>query len=175
MSEAEPNDAQRWYLVQTHTGKERLARQHLNRQDFECFLPETWRAIRHARQIRNERCAYFPGYLFVSLDLDRQRWRSIDGTIGVIQIIKASARPLAAPRGLVEALQGLVDSDDGTLRRIETASLKAGDRVRLIRGPFAEQLAQVDAAHGNDRVRILLSMMGQAVPVEVTRQDLALV
>ncbi|MBL8544361.1 MAG: hypothetical protein JNJ63_11200 [Hyphomonadaceae bacterium] len=170
---ADAGPARRWYLVQAQTGREQIAFEHLKRQGFFPFLPSTWRSIRHARKIRTERCAYFPGYLFVALDLERERWRSIDGTFGVVQIVKASGRPLAAPKGLVEALLGLVDSD-GAIKRLDESVLQAGDRVRLIRGPFAEHLAKVERADGRERVRILLSMMGQAVPVEVSRQDLAL-
>ncbi len=146
---------------------------HLKRQDYTTFLPTTWRSIRHARKIRTERTAYFPGYLFVALDLERDRWRPIDGTTGVVQIIKADGRPRAAPRGLVETLQSMVDTD-GALRRLGSTALAAGDQVQLIRGPFAEQFAQVDALAGPARVRVLLSMMGQKVPIEVSRQDLAL-
>lgn len=168
----DPRGDRRWYLIQAHTGREQLAHEHLGRQNYRAFLPSTWRSIRHARKIRTERCAYFPGYLFVSLDLDRERWRPIDGTMGVVQIVKGSGRPLAAPKGLVEALQALLD-DDGTLKRIDAASLGEGDTVRLIRGPFADHLARVERADGPGRVRILMSMMGQAVPIVVARQDLA--
>lgn len=164
--------ARRWYLVHTQAGRELLAEQHLRRQGYKTFLPSTWRSIRHARQIRTERCAYFPGYLFVTLDLERDCWRPIDGTICVIQIIKASGRPLAAPAGLVDTLMALVDTD-GALRRVDAQALGEGDMVRLIRGPFADQLARVERAEGRERVRILLAMMGQNVPVEVSRHDLA--
>lgn len=173
MSAADPA-AGRWFLVQTQAGRELVAEQHLQRQAYATFLPSTWRSIRHARKIRTERTAFFPGYLFVRLDLECDRWRPIDGTTGVIQIVKASGRPLAAPEGLVEALIALIDTD-GALRRIGAVDLSCGDRVRLIRGPFADQFASVEQASGPERVRILLTMMGQKVPVEVSRHDLALI
>ena len=43
--------------------------------------------MRHARKILNVRAPLFPGYLFVSLDLTRDRWRSINSTYGVLGLI----------------------------------------------------------------------------------------
>lgn len=148
-----------------------MAAQHLLRQGFRPFLPTTWRTIRHARQIRNERTAFFPGYLFVAMDLDRDRWRSIDGTIGVVRLVKADGRPNSAPSGLVEALIEAT-GEDGVLD-LSGGALREGDAVRIIRGPFADQLAIVQQMRTEDRVRVLLSMMNQRVPVDVVRADLA--
>lgn len=182
---APPNDAARasalsgagaetrWYLVQTQAGREAFAADHLRRQHYTPFVPTTWRSIRHARKIRTVRAAFFPGYLFVPLDLTRDRWRPIDGTFGVVQIVKAGAAPLPAPRGLVETLIA-ASGEDGVLDRTG-GSLKAGHEVRVIRGPFADQIAVVEAMQGPDRVRVLLSIMRQAVPVTLTRSDLAVV
>lgn len=160
-----------WFLINAQTGRESLAAQHLARQGFRPFLPTSWRTIRHARQIRNERTAFFPGYLFVAMDLERDRWRSIDGTVGVVRLVKADGRPSSAPSGLVEALIEATGGD-GVLDLVGGA-LREGDVVRIIRGPFADQLAIVQQMRAQDRVRVLLSMMSQSVPVDVVRSDLA--
>src|SRR5689334_17313611 len=103
--------SKRWYVVHSKTGAEEQAALNLRRQRFEVFLPLSYRTIRRARQIRTTRTAFFPGYLFVAMDLEIQRWRSIDGTLGVLELIKANDRPLAAPVGLVEALEGMSCAD----------------------------------------------------------------
>lgn len=169
--EAAPRRSERWYLVNTQTGRESLASEHLKRQGYRPFVPTSWRTIRHARQIRTTRAAFFPGYLFVPLDLSLDRWRAIDGTVGVLRIVKAGAFPLAAPSGLVEALLAATGAD-GALD-LAGPALKAGDEVRIIRGPFADQLAIVESMNGPDRVRVLLSIMNQAVPATLARADLA--
>ena len=158
--------SKRWYVVHAKTGAEELAARNLRRQRFEVFLPLSYRTVRHARQIRTTRTAFFPGYLFAAINLETERWRSIDGTFGVRELIKADDRPLAAPFGLVEALQA-VGCDDGVVDLAR--GLEPGASVRLIGGPFADQLAVVEAMTGPDRVRVLLSMMSQTVPVEVPR------
>ncbi len=159
----------RWYAVQTKTGQEALADLNLRRQRYETFLPCTYRTIRHARQIRTVRSAFFPGYLFTALDIEFDRWRSIDGTIGVLRLIKAEDRPLAAPPDLVETLIAAT-TKDGALDL--AGALEPGAQVRVISGPFADQLAVVERMSGADRVRVLLSMMNQSIPVDVPRKVL---
>lgn len=166
------SSVKRWYLIQTQASREYLAAAHLQRQGYSPFVPSTWRSIRHARSIRNARTAFFPGYLFVPLDLELDRWRPIDGTIGVVRIVKADGRPLAAPKGLVEGLLALTGKD----QVLDLAGeLKPGSEVRFLRGPFADQLAVVEGMKGADRVRLLLHIMQQSVPVEAAPADLALV
>ncbi len=162
----------RWYAVRTRTGKEELAILNLRRQLFDVFLPYSYRTIRHARKIRTIRAAFFPGYLFIAFDIDRDRWRSVDGTSGVVGLIKACERPVPAPPGLVETL--IAANGPGGVIDLARA-LQAGTSVRLIAGPFANQLAVVERLAGPNRVRILLSMMNQIVPVEVQRAVLAAV
>jgi transcriptional antiterminator RfaH len=162
----------RWYAVQTKTGRETFADANLLRQGYRTFLPQSYRTIRHARKITTVRSAFFPGYLFVSLDVAQERWRSIDGTFGVVRIVKAQERPIAAPEGLVEALVAATGAD-GLVDR--AGVLAPGATARFIGGPFADQLAVVEAMTGPERVRVLLSIMNQTVPVEARRSALAAV
>lgn len=164
--------AKRWHAVQAKTGQEALAELNLRRQNYATFLPYSYRTIRHARQIRTTRSAFFPGYLFAAFDPEFDRWRCIDGTIGVLRLLKADDRPLAAPVGLVESLIAAT-KEDGALDL--AGGLEPGAAVRLIGGPFADQLAVVERMSGADRVRVLLSMMNQTVPLEVRRNALAAV
>ncbi|QGZ93391.1 hypothetical protein DSM104635_00201 [Terricaulis silvestris] len=85
-------------------------------------------------------------------------------------LIKANDRPLATPAGLVQTLIA-ASGADGMLDL--SRSLRPGAAARVIGGPFADQLAIVERMTGPDRVRVLLSIMNQTVPVEVERGALA--
>lgn len=63
----------RWYAVYTKTGAENLAEGHLQRQGFRVYLPRYRKERRHARRITLVKAPLFPRYLFVELDLDRDR------------------------------------------------------------------------------------------------------
>ena len=52
--------------------------------------------------------------------------------------------------------------------------MKPGDTVRLLHGPFADTLGQLEHLGPNDRVQVLLSFLGGPVPVEVERSSLVL-
>jgi transcription elongation factor/antiterminator RfaH len=125
-----------WYLVQTKGGQEAVAELNLQRQAYVTFLPRNHRTVRHARQVRLVTQAHFPGYLFVSLDEGRDRWRSINNTRGVVRLVTGKDRPLRVPTGVVEMLQarcdakGVIDLSEG---------LSVGDKVRVIRGPLTDQ------------------------------------
>jgi hypothetical protein len=59
--------------------------------------------MRHARQVSVVRAPIFPCYLF-AIELERDRWRSVDTTVGVARLITADDRPLAVPHRNVETL-----------------------------------------------------------------------
>jgi transcription elongation factor/antiterminator RfaH len=159
----------RWYLVQTRPNSERKAELNLGAQGFETFLPQVDKTIRHARRFTSVRRPLFPGYLFVRLDIDRDRWLSVNGTIGVSRLFTQEGRPVAVPVGIVETL--LAHSDAG-LTRLDR-SLVEGQRVRVLSGPLTDFTATVLRLDARRRVDVLLEIMGAAVPVSVDRRALA--
>ena len=68
---------ERWYAVHTLPFGEVRAAGHLENQAFRTFLPKRRKTVRHARKLTTLEAPFFPRYLFVALDLTRQRWRSV--------------------------------------------------------------------------------------------------
>src|SRR5881394_1363063 len=89
---------ERWFLVRARPKCEFKAEWNLGAQGFRTFLPKMEKTIRHARQLRTVRAPLFPGYLFVVLDLGRDRWLSIRSTIGVAQLFTSKdGHPVPVP------------------------------------------------------------------------------
>jgi transcriptional antiterminator RfaH len=107
--------------------------------------------------------------MFVRLDLNRDRWRSILGTFGVSGMVMSGERPDPVPRGVVEALLARVDAS-GALRLGD--DLTAGQAVRVMAGPFSEAVGQLERLDANGRVRVLLDIMGGQVPAMISRSAL---
>ena len=155
-------DDRRWYVVRCHAGQEARAERHLVNQSFVTFLPRIERSVRHARRIGVVHAALFPGYLFVRLDLERQRWRHINATYGAKGLVMQGERPAAVPPGIVESIMaltrpgGLVDF---------TPALVPGAAVRIVAGPLAGTIAELAACDARGRVDLLLDIMGQEVRV----------
>lgn len=162
-----PGEGARWYAVHTLVSSELRAREQLANQGFRAFLPKRYKTIRHARKLRQIEAPFFPRYLFVSLDLSRDRWRSVNGTYGVSSLVMQANGPHPVPRGIVEALLASADSR-GILHFAE--QLKIGGTVRLMAGAFAEQLATLESLDDAGRIRVLLEVLGRKVSITVDRQ-----
>lgn len=159
----------RWYLVHTRPNHERKAELNLQAQDFKTFLPQLEKTVRHARRLTTVRRPLFARYLFVSLDIARDRWISVNGTVGVSRLVGQDGRPVAVPAGIVETL--LAHSHEG-LTRLDHA-LALGQRVRILSGPLADFTATILRLDARQRVDVLLEIMGGAVSVSLERRALA--
>lgn len=166
---AEACESRQWFAVHIRPHCERKAVLNLERQDFETFLPVQIKTVRHARQYRTVCRPLFPGYLFVSLDLARDRWRSINGTHGVVSIVTNGGAPVRVPCGIVESL--IATSSEGGVIRFDH-ELRPGAKVRLLTGPFADFVGILEHLDPQGRVRILLEMMGGQVPVMSRAREL---
>jgi transcription elongation factor/antiterminator RfaH len=158
---------ERWFLVHTLPRSERRARIHLEAQGFRTYLPEFPKTIRHARQLLTVRAPLFARYLFVILDVDRDRWLSVQSTFGVSSLYTCSGRPVPVPHGIIESL--IEQTKHG---HVLFDGLQKGSRVRIGSGPFVDFVGKIERLDGNDRVRVLLEMMGTAVPVAIDRSRL---
>ena len=150
-------EGERWFVVQSRPQKELYAATQLANQNFRPFVPRLRRTVRHARKTRTVLAALFPRYLFVALDPEHARWRSILGTFGVSTMIMDGERPRPVPDGVVEAL---ADIADGTGAVTFAHGLTAGQEVRFLAGPFAEQIGRVERLDDKGRVAVLLEIMG---------------
>ncbi len=158
---------ERWYLAHTLPNKEATVAMRLAAQGFRNFLPRRIKTVRHARRMRQVNAPVFPRYIFVALDLDRDQWRSVNGTIGVSSLFMAQDRPLPVPVGVVETL---IISADRAGRPRFAQNLHRGQTVRLINGPFAEALGVLDRLDNKGRIEVLLDIMGKGVRVRLQRE-----
>ncbi|MDR3448862.1 MAG: transcription termination/antitermination NusG family protein [Alphaproteobacteria bacterium] len=159
-SSFELTPGERWFVVQALSKREASAQFQLSRQGFKTFLPVVARTTRHARKVSTVKLAAFPGYLFVKLDLQLDRWRSINGTIGVSRLVMGESAPLPVPAGIVETL--LAYRDESGACRFDR-DLVAGQAVRVVSGPLSEALGILERLDGNGRVKVLLQILGGQV------------
>lgn len=160
---------ERWFAVHTLPRKEMTAVHHLAQQGFQTFLPLLPVTRRHARRRDTILSALFPRYAFVRLDLSRDRWRAINGTVGVNSIVMGRELPCPVPDGVVEDLAAHAGAN-GVVEMDET--LQPGDPVRLIDGPLAGSLGILTRLDENGRVEMLLDLMRACVRVKVARNML---
>ena len=159
----------RWYVVQSRPHKELYAATNLQNQAFRAFIPQISKTIRHARRTKTVLAPLFPRYLFVSLDLARDRWRSVRGTFGVSCLVMDGDRPRPVPRGLVEQLIATTNETDGVDFR---ERLALGQNVRFLTGPFADKIGRLVSLDDADRVAVLLEILGAEREIAVAPEVL---
>jgi transcription antitermination factor NusG len=163
-------EGERWFVARALPHRESSAQLNLYRQGFRSFVPRVHRTVRHARTLRSVEAPLFPGYLFVVLNLGRDRWRAVNGTIGIAELIMGSEQPSPVPAGVVEAL--ITTSDRSGFVCLDPC-LEVGQKIRILAGPFADALGQLDQLDDRGRVRVLLDIMGGKVAVSLHRSSLA--
>lgn len=154
----------RWYAVQSQPRAERTALAHLERQGFESYLPVYLKRRSHARRIEQVRAPLFPRYLFVHFDLTAVRWQAIHSTVGVARLVSNGNVPVPLPQGVMEEIHRR--EDKGGLVRV-VPNLSRGQRVVIEAGTFLDQTGLFECATDDERVVILLDLLGRQVRVQV--------
>jgi transcriptional antiterminator RfaH len=152
-----------WYLVHTKPRQEDVALANLQRQGYECYLPQMRieRIRRRKAEIATE--PMFPRYLFIRLDSSDQgkSWSPIRSTLGVSQLVHFGARAAKVDDALVELLR----------QREQAMPLDAmfhsGDSVVVTDGPFAGIEALYQTADADRRAFILLEILSKPVSMQI--------
>lgn len=155
-----------WLVVHTHPRAEEKALANLCRQGFEVYLPRHVKRRRHARKTDFVRAPLFPRYLFVSLDRLYEQWRPILSTIGVCNLVRQGDRPVTAAGGLIEELKARERQGDFD-HEAQIRKIKPGDPVRITAGPFADIVGQFCGVATEQRVYVLLDLLGRVVKAQL--------
>lgn len=155
---------QRWYVAHTHPRAEAKAAAHLGRQGFPIYLPRYLKRRRHARRVETIAAPLFPRYLFVAVDMATQRWRSIRSTIGVVQLVCNGEEPAAINNRIIDDLKSR-ESELGFIQLDQSIKYRPGDKLRVIEGVFYDSLGLFEGMTDNERVTILLDLLGRKVRV----------
>ena len=152
-----------WYAVLTQPHAESKAAAHLQRQGFKVYLPRYLKRRRHSRKIDTVAAPLFPRYLFVGIDMVAQRWRAVNSTFGVTQLVCQGDVPAVIPTEVITNLQERED-EHGFFFGFRPA-FSPGDKVRMVGGAFSGCLGLVEGMRDNERVAILLELLGGKVRV----------
>jgi transcriptional antiterminator RfaH len=153
-----------WFVVRTHAHAEAKAALNLERQGFATYVPRYLKRRSHARRAQIVPVPLFPRYLFVSVNMAAQRWRSIQSTFGVAQLVSSGEAPSAVSAAIVEELRNREDAD-GFIRLARRADFRRGETVRVIDGVFSTRLGLFECMSEKERVTLLLDLLGQKVRV----------
>lgn len=160
----------RWYLVYAKPRQEQAAQENLVRQGYRTYLPllRVPRRRLGRRVIRVE--AMFPRYLFIHLDTVTDNWAPIRSTVGVSKLVRFGGEPAPVPDKLIEALRARENKQG--VQDVPLHSYQRGQKVRIEEGPFMGYEGIFLAKTGEERVLVLLDVVGKQAKARVDIESL---
>ena len=160
-----------WFILQFKPNAHYQAEKNLNQQGFETFLPLHDTTTRNASRFINANRPLFPGYMFITFDRAESKWHKINNTYGVSRLITFNSALKSIPSTFIDNLMKRYDLS-GKLLPIK--KLKKGDQVKLIKGPFANLAATVEKYEDDQRIWVLMDLMGRRSKIQAATDNLQL-
>jgi len=158
-----------WYVVQTKPGNEHRVETNLFNQEIEVFLPLLETFQHSSGKMIQKIKPLFPNYLFAKLDIDLHYYK-VKWTRGVSKILGNGDGPISISGKVVETIKERTGKDN--LVKLEEG-LEEGTLVQFTSGPFKDLRGVFDKKMSDGkRVRVLLSLIGVDVPVQVSRYQI---
>jgi len=158
-----------WYVIQTKPGNEHRVETNLSNQGIEVFLPMLESFQYSSGKMIQRIKSLFPNYVFATLDIHLHYYK-VKWTRGVHKILGNEGEPLPVSERVIQAIRDrmgenpYVTLDEG---------LEEGTPVQFTSGPFKDLLGVFDRRMSEGkRVRVLLSLIGVDVPVQVSRYQI---
>lgn len=158
-----------WFLAQFKPNCHAVAKRNLVRQGFGTFLPLQEETRRLRGKFITQSRPLFPGYLFVSLGRAGGDWRAVNSTIGITRLVCLGREPTPVPRDLVRQLMHRCDCAG---RLLPPTLFNRGDQVMVAKGPFADIVARIEGKTPDQRIWVLMEIMGAQTRVALPAAQL---
>jgi len=160
-----------WFILQFKANSHHQASKNLNRQGFVTFLPLHDTTSRKLSRFINTSKPLFPGYMFIKFDRTESEWHKINNTYGVSRLVTFNSILKSIPTNFVDSLMNRYDLS-GKLLSIQ--KLNKGDQVKLLKGPFAKFAATVEKYEHDQRIWVLMDLMGRKSKIQTEVESLQL-
>ena len=163
------NILKNWFLLQFKPNAHKLAKRNLHLQGFETFLPLQEIIGRNKTSFINNLKPLFPGYMFVTFDIKDAPWRKINNTMGVSKLVSFNSYPKPVP---IDLVSGLILRCDASGKLLPPKRLNEGDEVQFLNGPFANFITTVEEIDAQQRVWVLMELLGRSTRISVNIEGL---
>ena len=172
-AEKEKKNQKRWYIVHTYSGYENKVKvnlekrvEYMNMGDkiFRVEVPQkTVVQVKSGKKQEKEE-KIFPGYVLVEMIMDEDSWYVVRHTAGVTKFVGSAKRPIPAKESEIKKI---LHRSSSQTQKIEL-DVKAGDKVRIVSGPFADFIADIIEVYPDkSKLRANVSIFGRETPVEL--------
>jgi transcriptional antiterminator RfaH len=161
-----------WYVMHSKPQKELWLYDQLSAlQQVEAYYPCL--RVRNVRTRSYKSKPYFPGYLFVNVDLDVTGTSVLQWIPGSLGLITFGGTPACIPDGLLQRIRHRVDEINSAGDKMRE-SLRLGSEVVIHSGPVAGfDAIFCTRLHDNERAQVLLKVLqDQAIRINLPLCDL---
>jgi transcriptional antiterminator NusG len=170
----EAGTAMKWYVIQTYSGyenkvkaalQERIAASGLAAYFGEVLIPTENVVEFLGGQKRTSSRKFFPGYIFIQMELREDTWHLVKSTPKVASFI-GHQTPAAVPEEQIKRVTQQMA--EGAIKPKPRMEFQEGDTVRVVDGPFANFTGTIDEMRPDkQKVRVKVSIFGRPTPVEL--------
>jgi transcriptional antiterminator RfaH len=150
-----------WYLIKTKPRQENVAIKNLENQEYSTYCPTV--------TINNKHIVLFPGYIFVHLDKKNENWSPIRSTKGVVNFVRFGLNFAQVPDNVIKFLKAnqLINKE----KLINLNKFKSGDKVQITDGVFKNCVAIFKSSKSDDRVILLMNLLGQQQTINIKQES----
>jgi transcriptional antiterminator NusG len=164
----------KYYVVVTYSGyenkvkkslEERIVSEELEQYFGDILIPtETVEEVVRGKKRVGER-KFFPGYIFVEMEVNEETWHLVKDTPKVTNFI-GNQKPTPVPPQEIDKIVNQIQ--EGASKPTQIIRFEEGDEVRVIDGAFSGFSGTVDLVKSEkQKVFVLVSIFGRATPVEL--------
>ena len=161
-----------WYLIHSKPKQEQIAKEQLERQGYQTYLPMAYTYRRRRGRTVRVIAPMFPRYLFINLNDETDDWRPIRSTIGVANLVRFGIDAARVPDDLIDSLKSR--EDDTGIQVLPGKTFSVGDKVRVKEGVFEGYEAIIHAQNPRERVVLLMKVVERYIKVELDAMHLEL-
>lgn len=159
----------KWYVVHTYSGYENKVKTNLEKiienRGLEELISEVVVPLEEVVEKKDDvektvSRKVFPGYVLIKMVMTDDTWYVIRNTTGVTGFVGPGSKPVPLSEEEVEAL--------GVDKKEVIINFSAGDSVKIVKGPFANQIGVVDEIDkSTGKITVSVVMFGRKTALEL--------
>ena len=158
-----------WIVARNKTNQDKIALINLELQNFEFFQPKFKTISRVRNKFKEIIKPVFPGYIFIAINLEEKNWHKINNTRGISRILVFGNEIPLIHCKLIKELKYRF-SLNNTPKVVDPFEI--GMNAEITNGPFAELIGKIEEIDADQRIWILLDILGNQTRVSINKLNL---
>jgi len=146
-----------WFIFTYYVLKENILYNNMLNQGFDCFIPK----VKVIKNNKKREMNLFPGYGFAYID--PSKLSSLKYTKGIKTVLRQGKGYASISSA---EISNLILHSENTLTNPIIYKPKIGDTIKIDKGAFENNLAQVIGLKGNDRIKLMLNFLSREIIID---------